>query len=118
VPEKTSWESIDREAMNEGLQRQMLNGEKISFARMRFKPGVKVPRHQHENEQITMVTEGSMAMNFDDKTITMREGEMVLIPSNVPHSAEALEVCETLEIFSPRREDWITKNDHYLRGSK
>jgi quercetin dioxygenase-like cupin family protein len=115
---KTSWEMIESEPMTAGLNRQMLNGEKISLGRMRFEPGIKVPRHQHANEQITIVTEGTLLMIMDDREITLGKGEMILIPGNIPHGAVALEETETLEIFAPRREDWIAKNDGYLRGSK
>jgi quercetin dioxygenase-like cupin family protein len=115
---KTSWEMIASEPMVAGLNRQMLNGEKLSLARMRFEPGTKVPRHQHANEQITIITAGTMLLIMDDTEITLGKGEMILIPSNVPHGAVALEETESLEIFAPRRDDWITKDDAYLRGEK
>ncbi|MGB6544201.1 MAG: cupin domain-containing protein [Candidatus Acidiferrales bacterium] len=115
---KTSWEIIASEPMVTGLRRQMLNGEKVSLARMRFESGTKVPRHQHANEQITMITAGTMLLTLDDGEIRLGKGEMILIPGNVPHGAEALEETESIEIFAPRREDWISKNDAYLRNSK
>jgi quercetin dioxygenase-like cupin family protein len=115
---KTSWEKIESEPMLAGLNRQMINGEKLSLARMRFEPGTKVPRHQHANEQITIVTAGRMLLIMDDREIELGKGEMILIPGSVPHGAVALEETESLEIFAPRREDWIAKDDSYLRGSK
>jgi quercetin dioxygenase-like cupin family protein len=118
VATKTSWELIESEPMLAGLNRQMLNGEKISLARMQFEPGTKVPRHQHANEQITIITAGKMLLILDDGEITLDKGELILIPGNVPHGAVALEKTESIEIFAPRREDWIAKDDSYLRGSK
>ena len=55
---------------------------------------------------------------LDDGEITLDKGELILIPGNVPHGAVALEKTESIEIFAPRREDWIAKDDSYLRGSK
>jgi len=101
-----------------GLERKMLNGEKLSFARMNFVPGTKVPRHQHSNEQITLITAGTMLLQMDDREITLNKGDIILIPANVPHGATAVGETESLEIFAPRREDWISKNDSYLRGTK
>jgi quercetin dioxygenase-like cupin family protein len=85
---------------------------------MQFEPGTKVPRHQHANEQITIITAGKMLLILDDGEITLDKGELILIPGNVPHGAVALEKTESIEIFAPRREDWIAKDDSYLRGSK
>ena len=115
---KTSWDMIESEPMLAGLKRQMLNGEKLSLARMKFESGTKVPRHQHSNEQITIIAAGKMLLIMDDGEITLGKGEMILIPGNVPHGAVALEKTESIEIFAPRREDWIAKDDSYLRGSK
>jgi unsaturated pyranuronate lyase len=118
VATKTSWEKIESEPMLAGLQRQMLNGEKLSLARMAFEPGTKVPRHHHANEQITIIAAGTMLLIMDDGEITLNKGEMILIPGNVPHGAVALEETVSIEIFAPRREDWIKKDDSYLRGAK
>lgn len=116
--EKTSWEKIEAEALNPGLTRQMLHGEKLSFARMQLKNGTIVPRHQHVSEQLTVVTEGALQFRFDGREIVVAKGEMILIPADVPHAAEAIGNSETLEIFAPCREDWKTKKDDYLRSKK
>jgi len=118
VVNKTSWNQVETEAMSAGLRRQMLNGKKVSLGRMRFESGTKVPVHKHANEQITIVVSGTLLLHLDEREIELGEGEMILIPGNIPHGAVALEETETLEIFAPRREDWITKNDAYLRGPK
>jgi len=111
VAEKTSWELIESEVLLAGLRRQMLNGEKLTLARMQFEAGAKVPRHHHANEQVTIVVEGLLLLTLDDREIELGEGEMMLIPANVPHSTEALEETISTEIFAPRREDWVVKDD-------
>ena len=115
---KTSWDLIESEPMLAGLNRQMLNGEKLTLGRMQFEAGTKVPRHQHANEQITIITEGTLLLILDDREIKLGKGEMILIPGDVPHGAVALEKTVSIEIFAPRREDWVSKGDGYLRGSK
>ncbi len=116
--EKTSWEMIEAEALNPGLTRQMLHGEKLSFARLQIKNGTVVPRHQHVNEQVSVVTRGAIRFRFDDQEIVVAKGEMILIPPDVPHAAEAIGDSETLDIFAPCREDWKAKKDDYLRAKK
>jgi quercetin dioxygenase-like cupin family protein len=48
----------------------------------------------------------------------VRKGEVLHIPSNVPHRAVALEDTLDLDIFSPIRPDWLDGTDHYLRRGK
>jgi len=116
--EKTSWKEIELEPLNPGLTRQMLHGEKMTLAKLQLKSGTIVPRHQHTNEQVTIVTEGALRFRFDDREALVAKGEMILIPGDVPHSAEAFGDSETLEIFAPCREDWKMKKDDYLRAKK
>jgi quercetin dioxygenase-like cupin family protein len=74
-----------------------------------------VPTHQHESEQITYILEGVLKFQFEGQEVTLRKGDVLVIPSNVPHSAEALEDTQDLELFSPIRMDWLTGKDDYLR---
>ncbi len=78
-----------------------------------------VPRHQHENEQITYVLEGALRFRLGadgDQQVTVRSGEVLTIPSNLPHTAEALEDTLDVDIFDPPRQDWLDGTDAYLRG--
>ena len=74
-----------------------------------------VPTHQHESEQLTYILEGALKFELEGREIVVRKGEVLLIPSNVPHRAVALEDTVDLDIFSPIRTDWLTRNDGYLR---
>lgn len=80
--------------------------------------GCIVPRHQHENEQVTYILKGALKfwVGEDQEEVTVRAGEVLLIPSNVPHKALALEDTLDVDIFSPPRQDWIDKTDDYLRN--
>jgi len=112
----TSWESIETEQLNEKISRKMLSGEHTTVARIFLKRGAIVPRHQHVSEQFTMTISGALKLIFDDHSVVVRAGEMLFIPSGVPHAAEALEDTLEMDVFGPRREDWIKKEDAYLRG--
>jgi quercetin dioxygenase-like cupin family protein len=74
-----------------------------------------VPLHSHENEQITYILEGALKFALQGQDIVVHAGEILIIPANVPHSAEALEDTVDLDLFCPPRADWIDGTDAYLR---
>ena len=85
------------------------------LARIILRKGSIVPQHSHDNEQITYVLDGALKFVIDGKELVVRSGEILVIPSNLPHSAEALEDTVDLDIFCPPRQDWISGTDAYLR---
>jgi len=111
-----TWNQVELERLSDTITRQMLNGEHTTVARIVLRKGAVVPRHRHPSEQLSIVLEGAMVFTFDDREVTVKSGEMIFIPSNVPHGATALEETVDLDIFGPRREDWVKKDDAYLRG--
>ncbi len=112
----TSWEKIETEKLSDTITRQMLSGEHTTVARIFLARGAYVPRHAHTSEQFSLILDGALKFIFDGREVIVHAGEMIFIPSNVPHAAQALEDTVDLDIFSPRREDWIRKDDAYLRG--
>jgi quercetin dioxygenase-like cupin family protein len=103
------------EHLNPLIDRQFVSGERSMLARIILRKGSIVPNHSHDNEQITYVLEGVLKFIIQDKEIIVRSGEILIIPSNLPHSAEALEDTVDLDIFCPPRADWISGTDAYLR---
>lgn len=103
------------ERLNPLIDRQFVHGERGMLARLILRKGCVVPLHSHENEQITYILEGALKFNFPEKEIVVRAGEVLVIPSHLPHSAEALEDTLDLDIFCPPRADWISGTDAYLR---
>jgi quercetin dioxygenase-like cupin family protein len=113
--EKLSWKTIETEQLTDNLSRQMVSGESATLSQLFLKKGATVPRHSHVNEQYSWIISGSLNFIFDDKEILVGAGELLIIPANVPHGAVALEDTVDVDIFTPRREDWIRKDDAYLR---
>ena len=97
------------------ISRKIISGDKAMVAQVFLKKGAVVPEHHHESEQITYILEGALKFQIEGKEIVVRKGEVLSIPSNVPHRAVALEDTLDLDIFSPIRVDWLTRNDEYLR---
>jgi quercetin dioxygenase-like cupin family protein len=113
--EKSSWKTMEIEKLNDKLSRQMISGENATISQLLLKKGAAVPRHSHMNEQYSWIISGALKFVFDDREILVGAGEILLIPANVAHSAVALEDTVDVDIFAPRREDWIRKEDSYLR---
>jgi quercetin dioxygenase-like cupin family protein len=115
----TRWSDIAPEQLNPLLTRQFVTGAQAMFARIVLKKGCLVPRHQHPNEQISYITEGALRFSLGEEGSAVdkiiRAGEILVIPANLPHSAVALEDTVNLDLFAPPREDWITRDDSYLR---
>ncbi len=112
----TPWEKIEKEQLNPVITRQMMSGEDATIGRILLSRGAVVPRHSHRSEQFTFILSGALKFTFDDGETVVRSGEILLIPAHVPHAAEALEDTVDFDFFAPRREDWINKDDSYLRG--
>ena len=93
----------------------MVTGDKIMLARVLLKKGSIVPEHSHENEQVTYILEGALKFWIDGREIIVHAGEVLCIPSNMPHKAEAMEDTVDLDVFCPPRQDWLNKSDSYLR---
>jgi quercetin dioxygenase-like cupin family protein len=112
------WDEMPKEPVNAALDRRLVTGERLMLAHVYLKKGCIVPRHRHESEQISYILEG--ALHFwigedESEEIVVRAGEVLVLPSNVWHKAEALEETLDVDVFSPPREDWLNKTDDYLR---
>jgi quercetin dioxygenase-like cupin family protein len=112
------WEDMPRERVSDSLERRLITADRMMLTHVYLEKGCVVPQHSHENEQLTYVLSG--ALHFwigEDGTeeVTVRAGEVLVIPSNVVHKAEALEDTLDVDIFSPPRQDWLDKTDDYLR---
>jgi quercetin dioxygenase-like cupin family protein len=112
------WNKVEREKLNDLIDREMVVGDKLMLARVFLKKGAHVPAHQHHNEQVTYILEGALKFSIDGKEIVVHAGEVLCIPPNMPHEAWALEDTLDLDVFDPPREDWLNKTDAYLRHGR
>ena len=110
------WNTVEHEKLNDLIDREMVVGDKLMLARVFLKKGAHVPQHHHHNEQLTYILEGALKFAIDGKEIVVRAGEVLCIPSHMPHEAWALEDTLDLDVFNPPREDWLNKSDNYLRN--
>ena len=111
------WDDMPKEKVTDAIDRRLVTGKRMMLAHVYLKKGAVVPRHSHDNEQITYILEG--ALHFwigedESQEIEVHAGEVLHIPSNVPHKAEALEDTLDVDVFSPPRQDWLDGTDSYF----
>ncbi len=114
------WDDMPREALKDGVQRRLVSTERMMIAHVYFDEGAVVPRHEHENEQLTYILDGTLRFwlgEDESQVVEVHAGEILHIPSRLPHRAEALEPTLDCDIFCPPRQDWLDGSDAYLRDS-
>ena len=109
------WENVPTEVLSDTISRKVITGEKAMVAQVFIAKGGIVPLHHHESEQITYILKGALHFKLEGREVTVHAGEVLHIPSYVPHEAVALEDTLDLDIFSPIRTDWLDGSDAYLR---
>ena len=112
------WEDVPKEDVSQGFGRRLISGERLMLTHVYLDKGFVVPRHSHENEQLTWILEGVLRFwlgEGESEVVDVAAGEVLHLPSNLPHKAEALEDTLDVDIFSPPRQDWLDGSDAYLR---
>jgi quercetin dioxygenase-like cupin family protein len=112
------WDDMNKETLKPGLGRRLIATDRMMLAHVYLDEGCVVPKHAHENEQLTYILEGVLRFwlgEDESQVLDVRAGEVLHIPSNLPHRAEALEQTLDVDIFCPPRQDWIDGSDDYLR---
>lgn len=110
------WDEVEHEQLSDGIARRVINADRLTVARIYLAKGGVVPRHSHENEQVSYLLAGRLRFIFDDRELTVGPGGVMQIASHEPHRVEALEDSVALDIFQPVRGDWLSGDDAYLRN--
>lgn len=115
---KLNWDNVPSEQVTPQMQRKIVSGEKMMIAKMKFKDGFIVPLHSHHHEQITQVVSGKMRFWFGEnkeQEMELSAGDVIVIPSHLPHEAIMVGDVEEIDSWAPPREDWLDGTDDYLR---
>lgn len=111
------WDDMPKERVTDVISRRLVTGDRMMLAHVYLDKGAVVPQHSHDNEQLTYILEGALHFWIGaDKSeeVVVRAGEVLYIPSNVPHEALALEDTLDVDVFSPPRQDWLNGTDSYF----
>ena len=107
-PLHTDWSRVPVEKVEEGIERQMVVGERVMVCRFRFAPHVVTPAHEHPHEQLTLVERGRVLFTVGDEERVAEAGDVLHFPPGTWHGATMLgEEVVLIDIFSPVREDFL-----------
>lgn len=112
------WDDLKAEPLRGGMSRRLITGERLMIAHVYFTKGDEVPQHAHHNEQVTYILQGALQFWLGaagEREVTVRAGEVLVIPPNLPHRAVALEDTLDVDVFDPPRQDWLDGTDAYIR---
>ena len=104
------WADLPRDRPLSGLERRRITGRRVMLSEVLLQKGCVVPTHDHDNEQFCCVLSGRLRFGLGPedgpqrREIEVEAGEVMHLPSGVPHSAEALEETLVIDIFSPPSE--------------
>ena len=113
----TRWDDQPLDHVNATFDRRLVSGDNVTIAQVYLKPGGGAPKHHHVHEQFSYIMRGTLRfwIGDEEKVVDVRAGEILHLPSNLPHRAEALDDVFAIDVFSPPRLDWVNKTDDYLR---
>ena len=116
-----AWSDVTEERVTDVISRKLITGDDMMIAQVFLKTGAVVPQHSHHNEQITYIISGALHFWIGadrEHEVVVRAGEVLHLPSNLPHEAKALEDTLDVDIFSPPRQDWLDGTDSYFHKTK
>jgi quercetin dioxygenase-like cupin family protein len=109
------WADIPQETINPSIARRFITGDRVTVAQFELKKGGVVPRHAHENEQVSFVVSGRLKFDVQGRDVVVGSGEVLQIPGGIEHEVQVLEDTFVLDVFSPVRQDWVDRTDDYFR---
>jgi len=89
-----------------GIFVRMVHMEGTTVMHVRIEKGAVLPEHHHVHEQVTNILEGELELTVGGQKRLCKAGDIVTIPSNVPHSAVSHNGCTAIDVFQPVREDY------------
>lgn len=113
------WQDLESEQLTPTVARRVIMADGVTLAQFDLEAGALIATHAHEHEQITSIEAGLLRLWLGEDEAQVHDlaaGDVLHIPSNLPHRAEAIEATRATDVFCPRREDWLAGTDSYLRG--
>jgi quercetin dioxygenase-like cupin family protein len=96
-----------------GYRARIVHSESMTLAYVDIDAGAELPEHSHVHEQVVNMLEGQFELRVNGRPMQLNPGDIVIIPSNVPHSGRAIRDSRILDAFHPVREDFINRKVDY-----
>lgn len=99
-------DSLPERQVVPGFHARFVHSDHMTLAYWHVEAQAVLPEHSHPHEQVTSVLEGEIEITISGKSTLLKAGEVVVIPSNIPHKAKALSPCRLMDAFYPAREEY------------
>ena len=99
-------DEVEEKEIVSGFKARFVHSKNMTVAYWRIEAGADLPEHSHPHEQIVNLLEGEFKLTVEQKTMTLKPGSVVVIPSNVTHSGKAVTPSRLVDVFCPVREDY------------
>ena len=113
------WQDLESEQPSPKVARRVIMADRVTLARFDLEAGALIARHAHGHEQLTYIEAGRLRLWLGEDDAQVHElaaGDVLHIPSQLPHRAEAIEATRATDVFCPRREDWLAATDTHVGG--
>ena len=84
-------------------------GGELMMVEVYFETGARGADHRHVHEQMTYCLSGEFVFTVDGESATVRAGDSLYVPSSALHGTRCVAAGRLLDIFTPQREDFLTK---------
>jgi quercetin dioxygenase-like cupin family protein len=92
-----------------GLKRQVLaHSPAMMLVRHQMRQGWCGSAHAHPHEQLVYIVSGRIRITVDGVSRDVDSGGSFVVASNIQHQAAALEDSVVLDVFTPKREDYLS----------
>lgn len=93
-----------------GVSRKVLaRGGRLMAVQVAFAAGVSTPPHEHPHEQVSYIVSGRFEWQLGDEKRVLAAGDSVYVPPGATHGVRAMEASVLVDVFTPQREDFLTK---------
>lgn len=96
-----------REVLPGIKMKAMVYGEKTLMSEFLLEGGSVLPTHEHIHEQTGYLVSGKIIMTIGEETFEAEPGDSWTIPGGVAHGVEVLQDSIAIEVFSPRRDEYM-----------
>lgn len=101
--DQENWTSLDQ-----GMKRRILGyDDHVMMVEVFFPQGAIGYEHSHPHSQTTYVANGVFEVTVDGQTTVLKEGDSFFVPSGNKHSVVNQESGVLIDVFSPKRDDFL-----------
>ena len=94
--------------LGNGVNRSVLAyDDPLMAVEVSFETGSEGAPHTHPHTQLSYVLSGSFRYSVEDESVILNPGDSIVVPSGLTHGTVCLEQGVLLDVFTPKRDDFL-----------